>query len=145
MALGPEEVIRRKVLDSGAVRALVADRVYPQLAPQGAAVPYITFFRVTGSPVRHMRGPATIAEATIQIDVFAPTYSQMLTIAEGTRLALDGFRGPISVAGATLHISHLSLDNERVQLVGPLSASEDPIHHFIQDFRIAFQQPTTPN
>lgn len=138
--ISPEEAIRQRIYEAPGMASVYAKRVYPQIAPQGVVLPYLTYTRISGSPIHHLRGPDTLARARIQVDIFSSTYSQMLAIAAATRKQLDGFRGAISVGTQSVHFSHLFLDSEQVQMVGPLSGSEDPIHRFIQDFVVAYRQ-----
>ena len=44
--------VEKQIFD--ALRALVADRVYPDFAPEGAARPYITYQQLGGFPVNFM-------------------------------------------------------------------------------------------
>lgn len=138
--ISPEEAIRARILEGPGNATALLKRIYPQIAPQGAVLPYVVYTRISGAPVHHIRGPTGLARARIQVDTFAATYSQALAISNANRKALDGWRGPIVVGALTLHVSHLFLDNEASSLEGPLSGSEDPIHRFMQDFVIAYQQ-----
>lgn len=53
---------------------LVDGRVYPDVAPQGAAVPYVTYQAVGGDPINFLTGEAPAkANTRIQVNVWAAT------------------------------------------------------------------------
>lgn len=55
----------------GALRSLVGDRVYPDVAPLGAPRPYITYQAVGGQDVNALGGPADLQNSRMQINVWA--------------------------------------------------------------------------
>ena len=85
-----------KILDTAAVRAIVGSkpRIYSSgMAPQGAPIPYITWFVVSGEPYDHLSGAPGADNDTIQIDCWAgPADDQevvCLNLAKAVRDALD--------------------------------------------------------
>ncbi len=56
----------------GALRGLVADRVWPDVAPDGVALPYITYQQVGGRAVNFVEAlPVGKRNARMQINVWA--------------------------------------------------------------------------
>jgi hypothetical protein len=72
------------------LKGLVANRVYPAVAPEGAgAAPYITWQAVGGIPVNFMDGgQPSKKNARIQISVWAPTSILAMQIAQQAETAL---------------------------------------------------------
>ena len=85
-----------KTLNTAAVQAIIGDkpRIYSSgMAPQGATLPYITWFVVAGDPYDHLSGPPGADNDTVQIDCWAgPDDRQELVcvnLAKAVRTALD--------------------------------------------------------
>ena len=58
----------------GLLAPLVAGRVFPDVAPQGATVPYITYQAVGGDPINFLTGEAPDKSNTrMQVNVWAAT------------------------------------------------------------------------
>lgn len=84
-----------------ALRALVADRVYPSTFPQGDGVPVwpsIRYTVVSTDPAASLCGtPGEDGDdVRVQIDVVATTHAQMRTLRTQVIAALDGSDPPCS-------------------------------------------------
>lgn len=91
--------------------SLVSTRVYPDTAPQTAALPFLVYARVSTTREHKFAATGTetrLAQARVQIDCYAATYSAVSALAEQVRLALDGWRGTIGSGYA----NRIMLDNE---------------------------------
>jgi hypothetical protein len=71
----------------------VSSRVYPAKLPQAPTLPAVTYQRVTGNRVHSTQGPSGLANPRYQVDVWARTYVEMLTVAKAVRQGLDGYQG----------------------------------------------------
>jgi|TARA_Y100000310_G_scaffold244499_1_gene249281 hypothetical protein len=79
--------------DSAAVGALIADRIYPNVATRRATFPF-AIYQVTGdSPTDTKDGVSPLDENTILIMCFSKTYSEASDIADAVRTALDRVNG----------------------------------------------------
>ena len=74
------------------VAALVSTRVYPGLAPQNAALPYITYERISTQRMMTHDGQNGLIGPRIQIDCWASAYSGAKTLADKVRLAINGYK-----------------------------------------------------
>ena len=63
-------------------------RVYPNLAPDGVAVPYITYEMVTYSSYDYVSGNPTAHRKTIQINCISDDFDEAKTLVEAVRAAL---------------------------------------------------------
>ncbi len=97
-----ESGLRAYLMADSGVAALVADRIYPAPAPQGAVMPFVTWQRISGLRVQSLGGPSGLAQPTIQLDCWAETgtrnetgdgYGQAKALAQAVRQALDGKTG----------------------------------------------------
>lgn len=74
-------------LQGGAsVSALVADRIFPQVVEQGAAMPAVTYTLVFGAPISSLDGfTSTIAQYAVQLDCWAKTHDAAAALALAVR------------------------------------------------------------
>lgn len=67
----------------------VGDRVFPLVAPQGTASPYITFQRISSLDTGAMDGTESLDMGRFQIKVFSKTYKESVVIAESVKTAMS--------------------------------------------------------
>ncbi|MDH4425069.1 MAG: DUF3168 domain-containing protein [Acidovorax sp.] len=80
-----------------ALRSLVADRVYPDVAPAGAALPRIVYQQVGGRSMQYSEGNlATSENARMQLVCWATTREAATTLAKQAEDAL------LAAAGCTV-------------------------------------------
>ena len=72
------------------VAGLVSTRIYPSLAPENAALPFITYALVSGVRSRTIAGVGDGVSKRIQIDANAATYSGAKALAAAVISALEG-------------------------------------------------------
>lgn len=72
---------------------LIEDRIYPNVIPQGTAMPAIAYQQISGTGEHDMNGPIRLQSGRWQITCYAKTYTEMLTIAHRVRAVMDGYKG----------------------------------------------------
>ena len=72
----------------GAIGSLFGGRVYPDVAPQGPAMPYAVYRVVYDGDNQTVNGGAYARNTRFQIDVFATSYDEADASAEELRTAL---------------------------------------------------------
>lgn len=77
------------------ISALIGGRVYPQVAPTGAATPYVVIDVVAGNPEYHAGGEAGVSTTEWDIDIFADTYAETISVKEKLRDQLSGKKGAV--------------------------------------------------
>lgn len=65
-------------------------RVYPELAPEGAELPRVTYSRVSTAPANSLAGHSGLDRVAMQIDCWATTALGAATLAREVRQALVG-------------------------------------------------------
>lgn len=98
-------------------------RVYPTIAPEGAALPRITFQRISTTPQNSLSGHAGLDFVSMQIDCWATTRAAAAALALEVRRAIaaesfkplctneyDGFEGESRVYRHTLDLSCVDKD-----------------------------------
>lgn len=84
-----ESLLFSSLTTDPAVSAIVASRVYPQIAPQRAAMPLVTYSRVSGVRSMSVDGVGKLLQARYQIDCFANDYTTARALASA---AMDALR-----------------------------------------------------
>lgn len=77
-----EEAIRKLLLDTAAVTALVGKRVDWGVRSQGATLPAVTIHLITGSPQMHYSGPSGWSRDRLQFDCWGRTYKAARDVAD---------------------------------------------------------------
>ena len=73
--------------EDSAVSALVSTRIYPELAEEGAATPYVVYSVVSNTPV-DTKDSAPVDEAQLEVFSVADTYAAANDLADKVRDAL---------------------------------------------------------
>ena len=121
-----EAAIVAKLKGDAGVKALVASRIYPNVAPKGArGGAYLVYQRISTPRVRSMDGPSGLASPRLQLTCYGPTYAKAMALAEAVRLALDGYAGVtggVTVQGVTVldegDIPDLAVESESIRAYG---------------------------
>lgn len=93
-----------------AIEAGAGCSAYPQIVPESAAVPFIVYARASTDREQFGASGFTFPVAgTFAVEIYAETYTQVKSLADAVRIALDNFNGTEN--GAT--ITSVSLTDER--------------------------------
>ena len=99
--------------ENAGVSAIVGNKVYPQIAAQGAAFPFVVYVLQDNSPSDTKSGPSTLDEVRYDIVAAAETYSELSSLTERIRLALDRYTGDIGgVEIDSIQFIDLDVDND---------------------------------
>lgn len=75
--------------DTG-VSAIVGSRVYPVVIPQKAALPCVTYLRVSGPQEMSLSGHSGLESVRVQVDAWAESYETAKSLASAIQSALLG-------------------------------------------------------
>jgi hypothetical protein len=67
---------------------LVADRIYPNLAPQDPVLPYVIYYEFATPVEQVFPGSIAVSKPRIQYSVYANLYSEALAVVEALKTAL---------------------------------------------------------
>jgi hypothetical protein len=132
----PEAVLRSALVASANVSALVGSRIYPILAPQTAALPFIVWRRSGISREHTLAGPMGVSTVSVEMQLLAATYEQARELADRCRLVLDGY-------GATLNnteVKHVSLEQESDDFVQLAGGDLPPVYQVTQTYNLLWQE-----
>lgn len=96
-----QQALRRLLLDSAGVVALVADRIVPWHLGQSVTQPSIVYAQISDDPGHHYLGVSGPAKPRFQFDIRALNYEEIVAIAREVKLALDGFSGIVAFGSAS--------------------------------------------
>ena len=83
-----EIVLLRTLREDAGLSALVGNKVFALVIPQGTKLPCITFQRIGGMPANTLSGHSGLEEIDLQIDVWARDYDEATAIAKAVRAAM---------------------------------------------------------
>lgn len=107
--MGLGSTVRKILIADASVAALVGTRIFPKALPQNPPLPAITYQRISRTALADtLEGPGTLVRPRVQIDTWAKTDAEAITVGAAVRRALNGFRGP--VAGEP-DVQRIALDN----------------------------------
>jgi hypothetical protein len=77
------------------VSAIVGDRVYPLIMPQGSPLPAVTYQRISSARFYAHDGPSGLARPMIQLSCWAESYDEAKQVAALVRKALESASGTL--------------------------------------------------
>jgi hypothetical protein len=117
-----------------AVSTLVGSKVYPELAPEGTALPYLVYSVVSNTPSDAKDG-TPIDEAQVEIFSVANSYGNANDLADKVRAALDRKSASVSVAQGTVVVQSIHYTNEVTEV-----SADRKTYVSIQDFTIRIKR-----
>jgi len=124
-----EEALYALLSADATITGLVSTRIYPILAPQNAALPYVTYQVAASRHVHSLDGSSGLAFASVQINCNAASYSVAKAIAEAVRQELQGYAGTPVVDGT--EITGVIWDSDIDSPDVPQTATEAVVHRVI--------------
>ena len=95
------------------VSAIVGTRVYPQIAAQGAAFPFVVYVLQDTSPSDTKSGVSTLDEVRYDIVVASENYAQASDLTGKIRTALDRYSGTVAgVVIDSIQFQDIDADND---------------------------------
>lgn len=116
-----EEAVQKIMVDDAGIGALAANRIYPQILPQGATLPAITWQRISGSHLEDLGGEDILAHPRLQINCWAATVSAASDLRDAVRAALVDYTGVV----LAVVISHISLEDDGDLFEPSVSSKEE--------------------
>lgn len=132
-----EQAIYSIVSGDADISAVVSTRIYPNVAPQSAALPYITYQKISAYHDQATTNSTGLANGVFQINCWSDDYDELKDLTEKVRLALQAY-SPATVAGCYIAAVHL-LD-ERDAPSDPEFGQDIGVFGTQSDFRIWFNE-----
>ena len=90
-----EQALVHALRDFTGLTDLVSTRIYPMMVPQGAALPAVTYRRVSGERVHAMVDDPGLAYPRMQVDAWGSTYASAKAVAAQVIACLQRWRGVV--------------------------------------------------
>jgi hypothetical protein len=132
----PEAVMRNALVTTTVVSSIVSSRIFPLLAPQSAALPFITYRRSGIRRQQTLSGPMGEPQVSVDFDVYAATYEGARDLADKVRQRLDGYGGTFDNA----EVKQVSLENEQDDFVQLAGAEMPPVYSVKLSFDCWWQE-----
>ena|SRR4026207_1493356 len=113
------------------ISAVVADRVFPLVLPQGQTQPSIVYSRISGIGDHTTSGPSGLARPRFQIDAYAQSADDADALALMIKSALDGFAGLMG----TITVQGVFYETERDDFYPEIN-----MHRASRDYFIFFEE-----
>lgn len=118
----------------GVTDAVAAADIYIEVADSGATVPYITIAQISTDHEHHMGGASGLAQARMQIDVWADSETNRNTVSEALRDAFDGYSG--TMGDDSVNVRSVFLAEEAETYEPPTDGSQQGVYRNRMDFTI---------
>lgn len=130
---GCEVLVRSLLLADADVSALTNGRIYPILRPQTAALPAITYQRITTTRVDPLEAAVPLADARLQLDCWATSYATAKELATKVRRALAGQSYPDGPSPTLAAIRPLENDRDDFE-------TDTKIYRVSQDYSVWWRE-----
>jgi hypothetical protein len=128
----PETVLRNALVDDPYVCMLVGTRVYPQLAPASATLPFIHWRRSAIEREQTLGKPAGIPRVSLEYEIYGTTYREARDVADAVRSVLDGYGG----TSDNTEVKQTSLEDESDDFVTLAGADLPPVYRVTQRYDV---------
>jgi hypothetical protein len=105
--------LRTYLLDDPAIAAVVDNRVFVSIIPQGETRASIVVSLISGRGDHHMEGASGLARPRLQIDAWAPDADVATALGNAVRDRIDGFSGVMGEGDAAVAVQGVFLADER--------------------------------
>lgn len=133
----PEAVLRNALVADAGVQALISGRIYPlrHVGPAPVQFPLLIWRRSRITREHTFTGPAGVPRVTMELYVYATSYSVARDLADKCRRVLDGYGGSLD----NVEVKQVSLEDESDDLVDQEGA-ETSLYVCQQTYDIRWQE-----
>jgi hypothetical protein len=131
------------LLGDADLRAIVNNRIFPEVAQQDAVLPYVVYNISSNEPSDTKREPSKLDTAQVEVNLYSTSYSDCIDMATHVRAALDRVRGTYSGVNVQ-SIQYLGevIDFDEAQRAYNITSDYD-VRISRSDFEIAQGSPIT--
>lgn len=83
-----ESLLSDHLLADTGIAAIVGNKVFALVIPEGTVLPCLSFQRLSGQPANTLSGHSGLEAITVQIDAWGRTYSETKELAKAVRAAM---------------------------------------------------------
>lgn len=132
----PEEAFVFKILADAEITGKIGNRLYGSVGPQDGEFPFGVYSRLVSSYDHTMGGSSDLLTCRIQCDWYARTYEEVKRLAELARMAVDGYKGTVTIGADSLIVQRFHLVQDTDTFIQPEKGSEEGIFGVSQQFEL---------
>jgi len=130
-----ESALYTELIDHAGIYALVVDRIYQEIAPTDAVLPYMTWAMISDVPTGHIGAESGIAKKMIQFDLFATTDIACNALEDALRIAMDGLsRVTMGTGTETIYLHSCRKMMSFQRMILPSDGSQKPIYRRMAEY-----------
>ncbi len=137
-ALKPETAIRKLVIDDAGISALISSRVYPDVAPEKSAFPFVVYERISTDVQHDMGGAGNLKYVRVGMTIYSYSPDERNTIAEAIEALLDGNRDTVTISASSIRFQTLFLEDQQDQVLKPDDGKGRAIYQALQTYFVAY-------
>tara|TARA_R110000824_G_scaffold190864_1_gene372425 strand:+ start:702 stop:1100 length:399 start_codon:yes stop_codon:yes gene_type:complete len=115
--------------------AALGSRIYPKIAPQSSAKPFVVYELDSTEPFDTLDGFASSSIATFTVTIWDESYSDVKTVATAVEAALKDVSGTVD----TIVIDFIRHDNTSDEEAWSGDGAEFPLYGIEQTYKVAYQ------
>jgi len=127
-----EEALYKQLSTATLTTQLGSTAIYPMIAPQGKALPYVTYQQISEIPTHAMHKDPSVKWTRYQLSYWSSSVKQARSLANAGRNILRDFSGSL---GGGVNVQRIFYDNE-VHLPEIDSQTKKITYQIAQDFLI---------
>ena len=137
--LGHERAVVATLEGAAAVTNVVATRIYPSHAAQGAMKPYLVYEEIDADHFENFTASSGVATSVLEIRGFSRSKSELLILREAVRATLQRLTpGVVTVSGDTINLRGISIVGQRDEDQDPRDGSDATVFGFSQDYAVHY-------
>lgn len=126
--MNPGTAIYNLLKDDVAVGQLIGNKIYPTIAPDKVAYPFVTYGELSRRTIDTKDGKIPTDDHNFDIDIFSYEYAKSQSISEAVKAVLDQYSGVVN----TVSIKRIRL----IDQVDRTFEDKKNIFHITQEYRI---------
>ena len=139
MTLYGENFVRNRLVNDatyGNTDTGCGSRVYPEIAPQRADMPFAVVRVRPETPSHHLLNEAGVTDCRVEVSTYGTNYDDIRNLANAARLAVSNQRGDFTIDGESIFIQSCRLEETRPEHLRDEGGEETGIFEFNQTFRV---------
>ena len=131
--------IYNHLINDSAISGIVSTRIYPDVAPSSAAVPYIVFLLVSRQTDHHLGGVTGTQHARVQIDSYESSSPRRGALSAAIKARCDGWAATRDGAMGSLDVRSMILESDSDIFEQIDDGSEEGLYRNRADYLVSYK------
>lgn len=130
-----ESALYNHLISDASLSALVSTRIYQEVAPTSATLPYMTWQIISDVPTGHIGAESGIARKVVQFDIFAATDLACNALEDELRNTIDGkSAATMGANGETIYLRSCRKLGSFQRAIPPSDGSQNRIYRRMAEY-----------